>query len=303
MKCYICPRKCGIDRNIEYGFCGCNDKISVNIALPHFWEEPCISGTKGSGAIFFEGCQLQCIFCQNHIISGTKRKTISKENFCGSIENSKNMLHDIFVELYNKGVHNINLVTPDMYIPFILPIIEKAKSAGIDIPFIMNCSGYETEEMILSLKDKIDIYLPDFKFMSPLLAQKYSKAKDYPDIAKKSIAKMVQQQPECIFDENGIMKKGVIVRHMLLPGNLHDSKKILSYLYGEYGDSIYISIMSQYTPIKKHKFEELNRKVTQEEYDELVDFALSIGIKNSFIQEIEAANEEFIPDFSENSTI
>lgn len=300
MKCYICPRKCGADRETEKGFCGCDNYISIKSAFPHFWEEPCISGNKGSGAIFFEGCQLHCIFCQNEKISvGSKDKTNNEEK--RNIHNEK--VYDIFFSLAEKGVHNINLVTPDAYIPLLIPYIKESKKKGLKIPFIMNCSGYEKEELISSLKNVIDIYIPDFKYMSPLLAKKYSNAPDYPSIAKKAIDMMINQQPECIFDKNGIMQKGVIVRHMLIPDNLHDSKKILYYLHSEYGDSIYISIMSQYTPTKHHKYKELNRKVTEEEYDALINYALSIGIKNSFIQETEAANESFIPDFSKDSIL
>lgn len=300
MNCYICPRKCGAKRDIEKGFCGCTNKISINKAFPHFWEEPCISGEKGSGAVFFEGCQLQCVFCQNHLISNTASLPDDE------IKNDKfyeEKILDIFFSLKEKGVHNINLVTPDMYIPKLIPIIKKAKKLGLNLPFIMNCSGYETEEMISSLNGIIDIYIPDFKYMSPLLAKKYSNAPDYPTVAKKAIDLMIKQQEKCVFNENGILEKGVIVRHMVIPQNIHDSKKILSYLHGTYGDNIYISIMSQYTPTKVHKFEELNRKVTSDEYDEVVDFALSIGIKNSYIQEREAADENFIPDFSEKSII
>lgn len=301
MKCYICPRKCGAERNKERGFCGCTDKISVNKAFPHFWEEPCISGTNGSGAIFFEGCQLHCIFCQNHQISFGEKNLPSfpeKSNPQTNVD-----LKSIFYTLRDKGVHNINLVTPDAHIPKIIPIIKGVKKDGFSLPFIMNCSGYETEEMIKSLDNTIDIYMPDFKYMSPLLAKKYSSAIDYPNIAKKVIDTMVKQQPNCVFDENGILKRGVIVRHLVMPNNVHDSKKILHYLHSNYGDSIYISIMSQYTPVKNFSYRELNRKITEEEYNELIDYALSIGIKNSYIQEREAANETFIPDFSENSTI
>ncbi len=298
MKCYICPRKCGADRTTKKGFCGCLDIISIKKAFPHFWEEPCISGKNGSGAVFFEGCQLHCIFCQNHLIS---ENTHSHDNKQDNFDDEK--VIDIFFSLKEKGVHNINLVTPDMYIPSLIPIIKNAKAKGINLPFIMNCSGYETEQMINSLNGIIDIYLPDFKYMSPLLSKKYSNASDYSSVAKKAIDTMIKQQPKCIFDKNGLLKKGVIVRHMLLPGNLYDSKKILSYLYGEYGDSIFISIMSQYTPTKIHEHKELNKKVSSDEYNELVDFALSIGIKNSYIQEKEAADETFIPDFSEKSIL
>ncbi len=298
MKCFICPRKCGVDRKIEAGFCGCTDTIHICRAAPHFWEEPCLSGKNGSGTVFFAGCQLHCIYCQNHKISnGIITENLLQES------NSEKKLLEIFFGLKSKGVHNINLVTPDMYIYKLIPIIKKTKLEGLNLPFVMNCSGYENAEMIKSLEGIIDIYLPDFKYMSPLLANKYSLAKDYPDVAKYAIDLMVSQQPECIFDSDGILQKGVIVRHMILPGNIHDSKKIISYLHEKYGNNIYISIMNQYTPVKTHKYKELIRKVAEEEYEEIISFALNLGIENSYIQEGEAADESFIPDFSEKSII
>ncbi len=309
MKCYICPRKCGADRRKQYGFCGCNDIISIRRAAPHFWEEPCISGTNGSGTIFFEGCQLHCVFCQNykiseigHICNNSENDFLSLKSKIDSSSNEKEIIN-LFIKLKDQNVHNINLVTPDMYIPQLIPIIRKIKSEGFDLPFIMNCSGYESTEMIKSLRGIIDIYLPDFKYMSPLLSKKYSSAPDYSEIAKKAIEEMVSQQQKCIFDEKGILQKGVIVRHMLIPSNVHDSKKILNYLHQTYGEKIYISIMNQYTPVKNHKFKELNRKVYESEYEDLLCFARSIGIEKAFIQEGEAADESFIPDFSKNSII
>ncbi len=309
MKCYICPRKCGADRSKEKGYCGCSDIISIRRAAPHFWEEPCISGKNGSGTVFFEGCQLHCVFCQNYKISEYKssfdntfissHSDESKETFYKQEQN----IIDIFTKLKEQNVHNINLVTPDMYIPQLIPIIKKLKNEGFDLPFVMNCSGYENVEMIKSLNGIIDVYLPDFKYMSPLISKKYSSAQDYSAVAKKAIEQMVSQHNECVFDGNGIIQEGVIVRHMLIPSNVHDSKKILDYLHKKYDNKIYISIMNQYTPIRKHKFPELNRKVNDDEYNELINFALSIGIKNAYIQEGEAANESFIPDFSTNSII
>ncbi len=287
MGCNICPRKCNANRKTNIGYCGCSDKITVNRFAPHYWEEPCISGSKGAGNIFFGGCQLHCLYCQNRVISETaKGRSVSSDELC-----------DIFFQLKELNVHNINLVTPDMYIPQIIPSIIKAKENNIDLPFIMNCSGYETVDMIRALDGLIDIYLPDFKYMSSLLAKKYSNAADYPEVAKNALKEMVRQKSCCVFNSEGIMTSGVIVRHMLLPGNTYDSKKIIKYLHDTYGDSIYISIMSQYTPINNSPYNELNRKVTQEEYDELVDFSIECGLTNAFIQDGEAANEEFIPDF------
>jgi putative pyruvate formate lyase activating enzyme len=194
-------------------------------------------------------------------------------------------------------VHNINLVTPDMYIPQIIPAIIKAKENNIGLPFIMNCSGYETVEMIKSLDGLIDIYLPDFKYMSSLLAKKYSNAIDYPNVAKNSLKEMVRQQNHCVFNDDGLMISGVIVRHMLIPGNIYDSKRIIKYLYDNYKDNIYISIMSQYTPVINSTYSELNKKVTKSEYDELIGFSVECGITNAFIQDEESADEDFIPNF------
>lgn len=287
MQCTLCPRRCLADRTSKTGRCGANVRMKVARAMPHYWEEPCISGERGSGTIFFSGCQLGCVYCQNREISDGK---IGREI-------TEQRLVALFFELREKGVHNINLVTPDPYLLQVASAIYEAKKQGFNLPFLMNCSGYETVEMIRALDGLIDIYLPDFKYMSPLLAKKYSSASDYPAVAKKTIAEMVRQQPKTVFDQNEILQHGVVVRHLLLPGCLEDSKRVLAYLHQTYGERIYISIMSQFTPFSLENYPELNRCVTEEEYEELIAFAQQLGICQAFIQEGSAASESFIPAF------
>jgi putative pyruvate formate lyase activating enzyme len=288
--CKICPRECGVNRiKGNYGFCKASDKIKVARAALHYWEEPCISGESGSGTVFFSGCNMGCVFCQNERIShGKIGKEIDVER-----------LVDIFFELKEKGANNINLVTPTHYLPQIEAAIVKAKTNHLNLPFVYNTSSYEKVESIRRLEGLIDIYLPDLKYNSPILSKKYSNAPDYFKYASNAIKEMVRQIPHPIFNSNGMMKKGVIVRHLLLPEYLSDSKQIVKYLYETYGDQIYISLMSQYTPMPKiNKYPELARKVTTEEYDELVDYAIELGVENGFIQEGETASESFIPDFT-----
>lgn len=286
-KCYLCPRKCGADRALNKGMCGGGDKIIASRASLHMWEEPCLSGKEGSGTVFFSGCNLGCIFCQN--------REISKGNVGKEI--SEGRLYEIFFELEEKGANNINLVTAGHFLSYVVPVIKKAKTDGLKIPFVYNTSSYESEEQIKMLDGLIDIYLPDFKYFSSEIAKAYSHAPDYPEVSKKAIELMVKQSKSASFDKRGIMQSGVIVRHLLLPGHLKDSKAAIEYLYDKYKDSIYISLMSQYTPICKTKYDNLNRKVTDKEYDDLVDFAISLGIENGFVQEGEAASESFIPAF------
>ena len=286
MGCTLCPRNCGSERQNQTGYCGASDVIKVARAMPHHWEEPCLSGDKGSGTVFFSGCQLKCVYCQNRGISdGAAGKELTVDQ-----------LTEVFFRLARQGVHNINLVTPDPYIPQIATAVHNARERGIGLPFVMNCSGYETVSSLQMLDGLIDVYLPDFKYMSPILAKKYSSAKDYPSVAKAAIAEMIRQQPKQSI-ENGMIQKGVIVRHLLLPGCSHDSKRILAYLHEAYGDSVSISIMSQYTPLGMEAYPELNRTVTSEEYDEIVEFAWQIGIRNAFVQDGSAASESFIPSF------
>ena len=288
--CTLCPRKCGANREKMPGYCGADATVRVARAAPHFWEEPFLSGKNGSGTVFFTGCQLRCVYCQNREISrgkeGEPRKAVTLRQ-----------LADLFLSLQGQKVHNINLVTPDPYLPQIAEALRMAKKEGLTLPVVMNCSGYETVEMLRSMEGLIDVYLPDFKYLSPLLAKKYSSAADYPKVAKAALAEMVRQQPRIRRNRQGMLQAGVVVRHLLLPGQVSDSKRVLAYLHQTYGDSIYISIMSQFTPFGLEAFPELNRCVTEEEYGELIDFAQKLGIRRAFIQEGFAASESFIPAF------
>ena len=287
--CLLCPRKCGINRSTgQTGVCGVSSEIKVARAALHYWEEPCISGKRGSGAVFFSGCSLHCVFCQNREISdGKAGKLISKER-----------LSDIFMELADKGANNINLVTPGQYIPDIVWAVNDAKSRGMKLPIIYNTSGYENVTELKLLEGIVDVYLPDFKYMDSTLSARYSRAKDYPSIAKQALSEMVRQQPDVVIDDaTGLIQKGVIVRQLLLPGHVNDAKAVLKYLYDTYHDHVYISMMSQFTPIALKDYPEINRTVTRREYERLVDYALEIGITNAFIQEGDVAKDSFIPAF------
>lgn len=287
--CLLCPRKCGINRSTgQTGVCGVSSEIKVARAALHYWEEPCISGKKGSGAVFFSGCSLHCVFCQNREISdGKAGKVISKER-----------LSDIFIELAGKGANNINLVTPGQYIPDIVWAVNDARHRGMKLPIVYNTSGYENVTELKLLEGIVDVYLPDFKYMDSTLSAMYSRAKDYPSVAKQALSEMVRQQPDVVIDDaTGLIQKGVIVRQLLLPGHVNDAKAVLKYLYDTYHDHVYISMMSQFTPIALKDYPEINRTVTRREYERLVDYALKIGITNAFIQEGDVAKDSFIPAF------
>lgn len=287
--CLLCPRKCGINRRTgQTGVCGVSSEIKVARAALHYWEEPCISGKRGSGAVFFSGCSLHCVFCQNREISdGKEGKVISKER-----------LSDIFIELADKGANNINLVTPGQYIPDIVWAVNDAKSRGMKLPIIYNTSGYENVTELKLLEGIVDVYLPDFKYMDSTLSARYSRAKDYPSVAKQALSEMVRQQPDVVIDDaTGLIQKGVIVRQLLLPGHVNDAKAVLKYLYDTYHDHVYISMMSQFTPIALKDYPEISRTVTKREYERLVNYALEIGITNAFIQEGDVAKDSFIPAF------
>lgn len=292
--CKLCPRMCKINReNKKNGICGVTSQLKVARAALHFWEETCISGTRGSGAVFFSGCALHCVFCQNQMIAnGSAGKVIEKER-----------LVEIFLELQEQGANNINLVTPGQYIPHIVWSVEQARNQGLQIPIVYNTSSYENVDSLKQLEGIVDIYLPDFKYWSPEIAAKYSHAPDYPEVAKAAIAEMVRQQPRPEFFEEqdeglDIIKKGVIVRQLLLPGQLKDAKQIVKYLYETYGNQIYLSLMSQFTPLPHVKdYPELNRRVSARTYERYVDYAISLGVENGFIQEGDVAEESFIPEF------
>ncbi len=267
-----------------------SEELVVARAALHLWEEPCISGEEGSGTVFFSGCAMGCIYCQNHnIAKGKAGKAISIER-----------LANIFLELQEKGSNNINLVTPSHYIPQITRSINIGRNKGLVLPIVYNCSGYEKIEALRMLEGYVDVYLPDFKYMDPEPAKRYSGCGDYYVYASQAIHEMVRQVGEPRFDERGIMNKGVIVRHLTLPGYLQDSKDIIKYLYNTFGDKIYISIMNQYTPMPAvERYSEINRTITRAEYDELVDYAIELGVENGFIQEGDTASDSFIPEFNE----
>lgn len=289
--CNLCPRQCGADReNGKSGICGVSGKniLAARAAL-HFWEEPCISGERGSGTVFFSGCPLRCVYCQNYQIASTEV----------GMEVSEERLKDIFLELQEKGAHNINLVTPTHYTPEIIRAIGKAKEQGLRLPIVYNCSGYEKVETLKTLKGIVDIYLTDFKYMEKEAAVRYSKAPDYPEIARAALIEMMDQTGEAKFDENGIMQSGVIVRHLLLPGHVRNARAVVKYVYETYGNQLYLSLMNQYTPLPqvKKEFPELDRRVTEREYQRLISYALELGIENAFIQDGKTAEESFIPMF------
>lgn len=288
-KCTLCPRNCGVDRSIEKGYCKMPDKIYAARASLHMWEEPCISGKNGSGTVFFSGCTMKCVYCQN--------RHIAADNFGKEV--SKDRLADIFLELQSKNAHNINLVTPTHYADKIADALIVAKSKGLIIPVVYNTSGYETKDTLLMLKDLVDIFMPDFKYWSQSSAKKYSNAPDYPEVAKKAVETMVGLQPKLIYDKEGMLKKGVIIRHLLLPGYVYEAKRIAEYILTTYGDRVILSLMSQYTPmVDQDKFPELCRKVKKKEYDSLLDFAIELGDENIYIQEGTSADESFIPPFT-----
>lgn len=317
--CALCPRECNANRDDDVtGFCQVLSSVKIARAALHMWEEPCISGpyddnSVGSGAVFFSGCNLRCVFCQNHeISSGTFGEYISTER-----------LSDIFLELQEKGALNINLVTPTHYAIQIKKALEISKNKGLNIPIIYNTSSYEKVETLRELEGLIDVYLPDFKYFDPDLSAKYSKAQDYPQIAMKAISEMVRQHPVPTFSKKGIITSGVVVRHMILPGHTKDSMHILDYLYDTYKNNIYVSIMNQYTPLASVPrlpevslpevslpgesspqenlpsacFPELCRKITKREYDKVINHAIDLGMKNAFIQEGVTQSESFIPAF------
>lgn len=287
--CNLCPRECNVDRGLgKMGFCKVPNHIKVARAALHFWEEPCISGEEGSGTVFFSGCNLRCVYCQNRkIAEGIYGKEITIDRLAA-----------IFLELQDKGANNINLVTPSHYVFQIVQALDMAKAHGLCIPIVYNSSAYEKVETLKFLDGYVDIYLPDFKYMDRALSKKYSNAADYPEVAKKALKEMVRQVGKPQFNERGMLQKGVVVRHLVLPGFTEDSNNVIKYLYDTYGNDIFISILNQFTPLDGlGAYPEINRKLTEEEYDEVVDFAIEIGVENGFIQEGDVAEESFIPDF------
>lgn len=287
--CALCPRRCGVNRSAgQKGRCRTTDRLMVARAALHQWEEPCISGKEGSGAVFFSGCSLGCIFCQNHEIS----RAIAGQ------EITVERLAEIFLELQAQHANNINLVTACHFVPQVIRALELAKEGGLAIPVVYNSSGYENVDMLKTLEGLVDIYLPDFKYMDSRLAGTLSGAADYPEMAWLALQEMVRQQPEPVFDDRGMMKSGVIVRHLLLPGHVREAKHVIGCLHETYGDQIYLSIMNQYTPVAAVKDDPLlGRRVTKREYERVLDYALEIGVTQGFFQEGKTAMESFIPPF------
>lgn len=289
-KCVLCPRKCGVNRYENKGVCRANNKIKLAYYSLHQWEEPVISGTNGSGTIFFSNCNMKCIYCQN--------KKISLDGYGKYISNKK--LGEIMLELQDKGAHNINLVTPTHYVPQIASLLHKLKGNELNIPIVYNTSSYECVGTIMMMRNLVDIYLADLRYYDDSLAVNYSSSPNYFEYATMAIDEMYRQVGKYELDNNGMLKKGLVVRVLILPGHIDDSKKIIEYLYKTYGNDIFISIMNQYTPVNKCKFDNLNRKVSDDEYDDVVNYAIDLGVTNAFVQEGEAASESFIPEFNKD---
>lgn len=284
MICNACPRRCGVDRSKKHGFCGVGENFVVARAAKHFWEEPPISGTNGSGAVFFSGCNLRCVFCQNYELSRAKQgKEITEKK-----------LTEIFDSLISSGAHNLNLVTATQYAERLADVLEKYRSP---VPVVYNCGGYESVETIKRLSSVVDVWLPDLKYIDPERSLRYSKAADYFDAASKTILEMRRNQPEDVF-ENGLMKKGLIIRHLLLPKNVNQSRRIFEWIKDNLGAKTYISLMAQYTPCGKlEDFPELQRRITKREYEKAVDCLIELGFENVFLQELDSAQKQYIPDF------
>ncbi len=293
--CHLCPRSCGIDRRVSVGFCGCGDTIKAARAALHHWEEPCISGTRGSGTVFFSGCTLKCCFCQNYPIS---QQGLGKEL-------TVKQLGDIFLKLQDQGAHNINLVTATQYLLSVLAALDLVKHK-LTIPVVYNCGGYERVEIVQELADYVDIWLPDLKYQDTALSSRYSQAKDYFDRASEAITQMIRQTGTPVLDPDGIMQSGVIIRHMVLPGAREDSIRLLHWIHdtlptGQY----YISLLSQYTPFFRatknnpggSEFPEISRRITTFEYEKVLNEAIALGLEQGFMQEKSSAKEEYTPPF------
>lgn len=287
MVCNLCPRACGIDRAVKPGFCGAGSLPQIARAALHYWEEPEISGKNGSGAIFFSGCNLDCVFCQNYEINHTM---VGREWDADAL--SGLMLH-----LQNKGAHNINLVTPTPHVNTIIPAVRLARTAGLHIPIVYNTNGYETLETLRALRGTVDIYLPDMKYVTPLVSKKYSNAHNYYEFASKALPEMYAQCGNLCCDEFGIAKKGMIVRHLVLPGSVDETRSVLRFLSETLPKTLHLSLMGQYIPCHRADFVPLNRKLLKREYDRAIDYCLQLGFKNVRIQSLSSAESEYVPLF------
>ena len=293
-KCELCPRACKVNRlNGELGFCKASDKVKVALVSTHYFEEPCISGElgenqKGSGTIFFSNCNLRCMFCQNYEISHKGK----------GVEITTDRLAEIMIEQQERGVNNINLVTPTIYVYQIIEAIKKAKAMGLHIPIVYNTCAYETVETIKMLDGLIDIYLPDLKYFADNIAIKYSMAPHYFENASEVIKEMQRQVGENVFDENGIMQKGMIIRHLILPNHLQNTKHVLKWIKENLPEGTYVSVMAQYFPTYKAKEDEsISRKINQKEYDEIEAYLSELDLENGYIQELGKHEEEYVPNF------
>ena len=288
-KCNLCPRNCLVDRTKALGYCKAADKVKVARSALHYFEEPSISGNNGSGTIFFSNCNLKCCYCQN--------KEISTDGFGKEV--SIKRLSEMMLELEERGANNINLVTPTHYVPSIIEALKNAKDKGLSIPIVYNTSGYESVDTLKLLDGYIDIYLTDFKYFDDKLGKELSKCSNYFEVASKALEEMYRQTGKNKFNDNGLMTKGIIVRCLVLPTKSDDTKRIIKYLYKKYQDNIYLSIMNQYTPvnfIKDYPF--LNKTISDDEYNDIIDYALDLGIKNAYMQEGGTCSESFIPSFN-----
>lgn len=290
-ECTLCPHKCKVNRlDGELGRCKAGKEIKYNLAMLYYNEEPCISGEEGSGNIFFSCCNMNCVYCQNYKISQLRNGN----------EITIEELAELFLNLQNKGANNINLVTATMYVPQIIESIKIAKKLGLKIPIVYNCGGYESVETIKMLNGYVDIYLPDFKYYNNDTAFKYSKIKNYFENASESIKEMYKQVGEPIIDENGIMKKGVIIRNLILPGKTEESKLILKWIKDNFENNVYVSLMAQYFPCyEAKKYDEINRKITQKELNEVENYLFELDITNGYIQDLEEQEEQYVPKFND----
>lgn len=285
--CALCPRRCGADRTGQVGICGAGSVLKAARAALHYWEEPCISGTRGSGTIFFSGCSLQCCYCQNYRISADG---LGKEI-------SVSRLTEIFLNLQAQGAHNINLVTPTQWLPWILPALHTARKQGLSIPIVYNTGGYENVETVQALQGTVDIWLADVKYVSPALSDKLSAAPDYFSVCQNAVRAMLLQVPRQIYNSEGILQKGVILRHLALPGHIDDSFAVLDWIASLPTESYILSLMSQFTPFYKSKEHGLGRRITSYEYRRVVDHALALGLYSGFVQSKSSAKEEYTPLF------
>ncbi len=288
-ECKLCPRNCKVNRlEGNIGFCGASKNIKQARIGLHYYEEPCISGSEGSGTIFFSGCNLKCLFCQNYEISWEKKGE----------EISIEALAEKMIWLQNEGANNINLVTGFMFVPQIIEALKIARKKGLIIPIVYNSSGYESIDTLKLLEGYVDIYLPDFKYYYNDLALRLSNAYNYKEIATNAIKEMIRQQPQNIYDEYGLMKKGVLIRHLVLPNHIQNSKQVLKYIKKSFGKNVYLSVMAQYFPCFKAKDEiDINRKLSEEEFEEIEDFVYSLNLKNGYIQNLEDNEEQYVPKF------